>query len=160
MLARTNAPRLIIVCGLPGAGKTTFANELADRVGAIRLSADEWLDSLQIERSRTTRELVEALQWKLAQDLLARGLIVIIEWGTWARSERDALRTGARALGAAVELHVLDAPIDVLLGRLRRRDRESPPITRDDLLQWARFFEVPAPEEIALFDSPAQTASE
>jgi len=88
MLARSHAPRLIIVCGLPGAGKTTFATELADRVGAIRLSADEWLDFLQIERSKTTRALVEALQWKLTQDLLARGLIVIIEWGTWARSER------------------------------------------------------------------------
>jgi len=145
---------LILVCGLPGAGKTTFAKDLADRVGAIRLSADEWLDSLQIDRNERTRERVEALQWKLAQDLLARGLLVIIEWGTWARSERDALRTGARALGAAVELHFLDAPIDVLLERLHRRNRESPPIKRDDFLRWAQLFEAPTQEEIELFDSP------
>ena len=154
MPAVAGAPRLIVVCGLPGAGKTTFARDLADRVGAVRLSADEWLDFLQIGRSERTREQVEALQWKLAQDLLARGLIVIIEWGTWARSERDALRTGARALGAAAELHFLDAPIDVLLERLHRRNRESPPITRGELLRWTQLFEVPAPDEIALFDSP------
>lgn len=154
MPALAGAPRLIVVCGLPGAGKTTFARGLADRVGAVRLSADEWLDFLQLDRSERTRARVEALQWKLAQDLLARGLIVIIEWGSWARSERDALRSGARALGAAAELHFLHAPIDVLLERLHRRNRESPPITRDELLRWAQIFEVPAPEEIALFDRP------
>jgi predicted kinase len=112
------------------------------------------LDFLQSDRSERTRQRVEALQWKLAQDLLARGLIVIIEWGTWARTERDTLRTGARALGAAVELHFLDAPIEVLLERLHGRNRESPPITRDELLRWAQLFEVPTPEEIAMFDSP------
>jgi predicted kinase len=152
MAAPAGAPRLIVVCGLPGAGKTTFARDLANRVSAIRLSADDWLDFLQIDRSERMRERLEALQWKLARDLLARGLIVVIEWGTWARSERDSLRTGARALGARVELHFLDAPIDVLLERLHRRNRESPPITRDELLRWSQFFEAPTPEEIALFD--------
>lgn len=155
MSARAGLPRLIVVCGLPGAGKTTFARELADRAGAIRFSADEWLDFLQVGRDDDrTRKRVEALQWGQAQDLLARGLTVIIEWGTWARSERDALRTAARALGAAVELHFLDAPIDVLLERLHRRSRESPPITREELVRWAQLFEVPTPEELVLFDSP------
>ena len=47
------------------------------------------------------RAKVEALQWTFGQELLKRGLVVILEWGTWGRSERDALRLGARALGAA-----------------------------------------------------------
>jgi len=51
-----------------------------------------------------TRGKIEALQWKLAQDLLVLGLTVIIEWGTWGRAERDTLRLEARRLGAAVEL--------------------------------------------------------
>ena len=68
--------------------------DLATRVGAIRLSADEWLDALQVDRSTEMRERVEALQWRLAQELLTRGLTVVIEWGTWARAERDALRAG------------------------------------------------------------------
>src|SRR5437879_13217421 len=98
------------------------------------------------------RAKIEALQWKLAQDLLPRGLTVIIEWGTWGRSERDALRLGARALGAAVELHHLSAPVDVLFDRIQRRGMEKLRIERDQLLRWVEIFQVPTPQEMALFD--------
>jgi predicted kinase len=118
--------RLIIVCGLPGSGKTTFAKCLESKLGAIRLSADAWMDALSIHLyDESARAKIEALQWELAQQLLVRGLIVIIEWGTWARSERDALRLGARALGAAVELHVLSASEDELFDRLQRRGESA-----------------------------------
>ncbi len=100
------------------------------------------------------RAKIEALQWKVAQQLLALGLTVIIEWGTWGRSERDTLRLGARALGAAVELHYLSASVDVLYDRIRRRGAEDPHIERDQLLRWIEIFQVPTPEEVALFDNP------
>jgi len=101
------------------------------------------------------RERIEKLQWKLAQDLLILGNTVVIEWGTWARLERDAIRTQARALGAAVELHYLDAPVEVLFDRVRRRNTESPPATLEDFEKWAQIFERPSAEEMALFDDPA-----
>lgn len=146
-------PRLIIVCGLPGAGKTTLSKTIEKRLRAVRLCPDEWLDALAINLHREDfRGRVEALQWKLAQDLLGLGLTVIIEWGTWARSERDTLRLGARSLGAAVELHYVSAPVQVLFDRLQRRGRECPPIEREQLLQWVEVFQAPTPEEIALFD--------
>ena len=147
--------RLILVCGLPGSGKTTLAEALESKLQAIRFSPDDWLDALSINLHREDmRANVEALQWKFAQELLARGLTVIIEWGTWARSERDALRLGARALGAAVELHYLSAPADVLFERLERRGRENPPIERDALFEWVEIFQAPTSEEMALFDEP------
>src|SRR5581483_1333517 len=108
-------PRLIIVCGLPGSGKTTRAKELQQNLRAVRFCPDEWMNVMDIDVwDGEARERIEKLQWKLAQELLTLGHNVVIEWGTWARSERDALRIGARALGAAVELHFLDAPIEVL----------------------------------------------
>jgi predicted kinase len=148
-----SGPRLVIVCGLPGSGKTTLAKRLEGSLRAIRFSADEWMDSLSlIIYDEAAREKIEALQWKFARDLLALGLTVIIEWGTWARSERDTLRLGARALGAAVELHYLSAPVDVLFDRIQQRSMENPPIERDAMLQWCAMFQAPTPEEMALFD--------
>ena len=148
-------PRLIIVCGLPGSGKSTLARALESRLRAIRFSPDEWMDALSLDLyDEESRGQIEALQWQLSQQLLALGLTVIIEWGTWGRSERDTLRIGARALGAAVELHYLSAPADVLFERIQRRGLENPPKERDAVSRWFEMFRAPTPEEMALFDEP------
>jgi predicted kinase len=150
-----SAARLIIVCGLPGSGKTTLAKALESKHGAVRFSADDWMAALGIDLyDEASRAKVEALQWQVGQLLLARGLITVIEWGTWGRSERDTLRLGARALGAAVELHFLSAPPDVLFDRIQRRGMESPPIKWEAVLRWMELLEAPTPDEMALFDAP------
>lgn len=150
---------MIILCGLPGSGKTTFGKFLQTELRAIRFSPDEWMTALSINvYNEKAREKIEALQWKLARELLALGAIVIIEWGTWGRSERDTLRVEARALGVAVELHYLAAPVEVLFERVSRRGIENPPITREDLTRWAEIFQAPTSEEMALFDAPLTNA--
>jgi predicted kinase len=145
--------RLIIVCGLPGSGKTTHARQLQAGSRVIRLSPDEWMDALSLDIwDEDRREKIEGLQWQLGQQLLILGLTVIIDWGTWGRSERDALRLRARELGAAVELHYLSAPVEVLLDRVQRRGMENPPIKPEQLLQWVNAFQAPTAEEQTLFD--------
>jgi len=155
MVERAVGSRLIIVCGLPGSGKTTLARALETQLDAIRFCPDEWMQALSLDLyDEERRARIEALQWELTRKLLTHGLIVIIEWGTWGRSERDALRMGAREIGAAVELHYLDASEEVLFERIECREMEHPPITRENLSQWLGIFQAPTPEEFALFDPP------
>ena len=115
--------RLVIVAGLPATGKTTLALEIECELGAVRLSADDWLSELGIDRFDTVaRARIEQLQWRMRQRLLELGAVVIVEWGTWSRKERDALRERARALGAIAELQFLDAEP----GELWRRGQRKP----------------------------------
>ena len=100
------------------------------------------------------RDRIESLQWQVAEAVLKAGGIAIIEWGTWSRAERDRLHDAARALGAAVELHVLDEPIEVLWARLNQRGAESPRIELEDLQQWSASFQRPTLAERAMFDDP------
>ena len=145
--------RLIIVCGLPGSGKTTHARRLETELSAIRFCADEWMEALAVDLwDETLRGKVERLQWQLAQQFLTQGLTVIVEWGTWSKAERDALRLRARDMGVAVDLHYLTAPIDVLYERIQKRCMENPPITREQLLAWEQVFQTPTSEEQASFD--------
>lgn len=144
---------LVIVCGLPGSGKTTHARRLAAERNGVRLSPDEWLAALGVDLwDAAMRERVEALQWAMARDLLRVGATAIIEWGTWGRDERDALRVEARRLGASVELVHLELPTDELWRRIQTRGAEDPPITRSDLDTWVRTFQSPDEAEMRLYD--------
>ena len=152
--------RLILICGLPGSGKTTLAKELAPKVPAVRLSPDEWKHDLGIDYYDEQRRVqLENRLWRLGQELLTLSQSVILENGFWAREERDELRLSARTLGVAVELHYLEAPVEELWRRLQLRNDEArpgvAPIKREDLQRWALQFEAPDAAERPLFDQAA-----
>jgi predicted kinase len=152
-------PTLILLCGLPGSGKTTAARRLAGELPAVRLCADDWMAGLGVDLFEVEVRLrLERQFWELARNLLRLGQSVILESGFWLRPDRDEKRLGARALGAAVELHYLDVPLDELARRLERRNAEAPPatarITREMLVLHAPLFQPPDAEELALFDPP------
>ena len=151
--------RLMLTCGLPGSGKTVLARRLAAERNAVRLTKDEWLTALGSSPwDEPTRERVERQLWRLAQELLRLGLSVVLDFGLWARTERDEMRAVARDLGVGVELHFLDAPPDELWRRIEARNAEPPwaghPISRADLDRWAGRFQAPDAAELALFDPP------
>lgn len=151
--------RLILLCGLPGAGKTTLARKLAREMPAVRLCPDEWKANLGIDfRDEAKRERLERCFIELTWELLAYGQDVILEFGFWGRSERDALRTKARSEKVGVELYFLDVPVTELARRLNLRNARAEhgtvTIEREELEGYARRFQPPDDAELALFDLP------
>ena len=158
----TRAPTLYLTCGLPGSGKTTLARRLEQEVPALRLTADDWLHELYPDITTSEAEAgpfrsrVERLQWMTAVRALELGCNVVLDWGLWAREERDLYRAGARAVGARVVLCHLDPPVDELWNRLSRRNADRPfgvfEITNAELLRWSELFQRPTADELALYD--------
>ena len=150
---------LFLMCGLPGAGKTTLAKQIESLHAALRLCPDEWIEPLlvdvtdfaELDRLRTP---IELLQWDVAKRVLSLGVNVVLENGFWSRTERAMYRSQAEALGAQVKLIYLNVERDELWARLSKRNENLPPgtfaVREDQLDLWLGWFEPPTQEEIDL----------
>jgi predicted kinase len=148
---------LHLMVGLPCAGKTTFAQKLEHEQSALRLTVDEWhirlfgQDAEEPEHD-ARHTLIEMMLWQVASRALELGTNVILDFGFWAREEREDYRSRAKALGASSEVHFLDAQPDELMRRLRIRNSQSSPtsfyIPEDMMTPWIGFFQRPTPDEL------------
>jgi predicted kinase len=149
-----NKARLYLVCGLPGAGKTTRARQIVEGAKAVHLSPDEWIVGLGISLvDYEFRFKLQDVMLAHAGKILRCGASTVVEFGSWAREERESIRQAAVQAGAVTELHFLDAPLDELVRRVRARggpDAEA--LISQVLLGNSAAFERPTADEIALFD--------
>jgi predicted kinase/ribosomal protein S18 acetylase RimI-like enzyme len=148
--------RLTVLCGLPGSGKSTLAKRIVAVGGDVRMCPDDWMDAAGIDLwDEAARARIEAFQWALAQELLLAGTDVVIEWGTWARAEREVLRTWCREHDVSVSLHHLEVDQMELKQRLESRNAsdDETVIPLHHLDDWiAGPFQPPTPEELSLYD--------
>ena len=74
---------LYLLCGLPGAGKTSLAKRLEQERSALRFTPDDWITALGIDLfDEDKRAVVEAIQWSLAERALSLGASVVIDFGS------------------------------------------------------------------------------
>ena len=148
---------LHLMVGLPCSGKTTLAQTLEHELPALRLTVDEWhirlfgQDAEEPEHD-ARHSLIEALLWNIARRALELGMNVILDYGFWAREEREEYRLRAKQLGASSEVHYLDVPEDKLLRRLAVRNsqpsQESFVISEESMKPWIASFQKPTPDEL------------
>ena len=148
---------LHLMVGLPCSGKSTLAQTLEHELPALRLTVDEWhirlfgQDAEEPEHD-ARHSLIEALLWNIASRALELGTNVILDFGFWAREEREEYRLRAMQLGASSEVHYLDVPEDELLRRLAVRNsqpsQESFVISEEAMKPWIAFFQKPTPDEL------------
>lgn len=136
---RPGAPRLIVVAGLSGTGKTTLAAALAPGIGAVpgavHLRSDLERKALagvgELERLPDTaytpqarRHVYESLHRK-ARLVLAAGHSVVIDAVYDAVQERDAIEAVARSLGVPFRAVWLSADKQVMMDRVAARERDA-----------------------------------
>lgn len=156
---------LILISGLPGSGKTTFAKQLESERNAIRMCPDDWIEAVlkdpddHSEKDRL-RDVIENLQWELAKSYLIKGLTVILENGFWAEEERTQYAMEALELGARIELYAMDSSdLDELWRRIELRNQKLESSTwvmarEEHEPKWIGF-EQPTLDEIAFYDDGA-----
>lgn len=145
--------KLLLMVGLPGAGKTTLARRLERDEPALRLTPDEWIAELSLDPyDEGKRAEVESLQWAVAKRALELGLNVILDFGFWSRRERDVFRVRAQDLGAFAEVRFLNPPLEELRLRLARRRAErllaELAVSDAQLDDYVSMFEPPSAEEL------------
>lgn len=153
---------LIMVCGLPGSGKTTLAKRLEAERNAIRMCPDDWIEAIlespeDLQERDRLRDPIENLQWELAQEYLQKGLTVILEYGFWAEEERIAFSMRGVELGARIEIHYLHAPrFEQLWQRVESRNQTFTTgtwvMTREEMSRNWNLFQVPTDEELNFYD--------
>ncbi|MFN8420515.1 MAG: AAA family ATPase [Anaerolineae bacterium] len=67
---------------------------------------------------------IEAMLWAIASRALELGTNVILDFGFWAREEREDYRSRAKQLGASGEVHFLDVSADELMRQLALRNSQ------------------------------------
>jgi len=154
------APRLVVMTGVSGSGKSTVALELAMRLGGLRVRSD-------VERKRLAglapaergaaamyapqmTERTYARLREIAATLLGTGVTVVIDAASLRTDERRGLARVAAACGAVACVVACEAPVTVLRQRVAARAesrRDPSDATREVLERQLGWREPRAPDE-------------
>lgn len=147
---------LYLLCGKIGAGKSTFARQLAARPATVLISEDHWNATLfpdelkSIDDYRRYSARVRAVLGPHVVALLKAGLSVVLDFQANTLAIRRWMRTLIDDSGAAHELHFLDVPDEDCKRRLRARNAagEHPYQASDaDYELFTKYFVPPTPDE-------------
>ena len=128
-------PKIILVTGGTGAGKTTYAHTLSEQIGALRFSIDDWMTGLfwmdapdggatfDWAMERITR--AEMLIRQTAKQALAQNLPIVLDLGFTKSAHRQAFAKWSASLEYPCELHWVDIPADIRWARVQGRNQNK-----------------------------------
>lgn len=151
-----------LVCGATGAGKSTYSEALAQSIGGMRFSIDEWMQRLH-NADKPDDNLFEwfyervqrncAQMRDVAERLVALDVPAVFDCGLTNKIERDIFVKWAEEQGFSVQLHFRDVPTDIRWQRVQKRNAEQAEtfqfeVTRDMFDFIESMWEAPDDEEM------------
>ncbi|HET9655013.1 MAG TPA: ATP-binding protein [Kineosporiaceae bacterium] len=152
---KDHRPVAVLLYGLPGSGKSTYARHLAAR-GLVRLSVDDLMRrrhgragvDYPLDRHLDLLGPVVDDVYRQLASLLATGRSVVLDHGLGRRCERDAVKRVVEEHGGHWRLVVFEADRPELVRRLAARRPEDGfgPMSAEVLDAIARTSEEPRGE--------------
>jgi predicted kinase len=148
--------RLLIICGVPFAGKSTLARELARQLPGRRIDIDE-LNAAQgrgaggDDMTQQDWDAIYGESFRLLAESLAAGVSVVYDGHCWTRWQRDNLRRIAEERGATTAVIFVTTSEEV--GRARwqanRAQQTRHDVSDENFASALAYYEPPQPDEIA-----------
>lgn len=116
-------PTLVAVSGLPGTGKSYFSAKLAERLPFVILESDtlrKILFPCPTYSAEESTQLFRAVH-RLIERLLKKGIPVILDATNLSERHREYLYSIAEHLGVKLILVRVEAPPELVAGRLHQR---------------------------------------
>jgi len=157
-----------LICGSTGAGKTTYAGELSERIGGVHFSIDQWMSKLfwmdtskPIQATWSMERADRCLDqiWAVAQQVATRDVPCVLDVGLGQAKTRQRFYRLAAEAGLAVQLHVLDVAAAERWRRIEARNLELGvghqlpfAVTREMFDFVETLWEAPTADEMAAHD--------
>jgi predicted kinase len=150
-------PLVVMMCGVAGSGKTTFAQKL-EKEGFVRLSIDEeiWATNgrfgvdFPIEKIEEYKKVAESKLRDRLIKLIHDKNQVVIDFSFWDRARRNLYKQMIENAGGKWKLIYLKVDPDDLRKRLKIRsqrfDANAFPISEEVLVSYLNGFEIPVGE--------------
>jgi len=123
-----------LVFGPQGAGKSSYARQLAARIGGVRLSIDDWMAQLygpDLPAPMNFAWIMERVQrcekriWATAAEIAGTGGHAVLDLGFMKVKNRTEFLSLARASQHPANLHFVNAPHDVRRQRVLQRNSDK-----------------------------------
>ncbi len=151
-----------LIVGNTGAGKTTYSNQLKEKVNGIIFSIDKWNKTLFFPDKKES----DGLEWILERIERAENMIMhlieqletakvdsILDVGLATLEHREKFRNFAATHGFKCQMHYLDIPKAVRYARVQKRNQEKGAsfefeVTEEMFEFMETWFQIPSPAEL------------